>query len=156
VGITDNDPAKEATPTPLKKVRGTNPALAHIANISKSKTARLFSGELKTFEYDLAMEGGNMKVMLTVAADLAKADGKPVVSKELADKSAEDWTSNDNWDRRAAAASLLLRRIEDEKGEFAQALAESLSTSEEAASSFKIPAYISHAIAWACSVPDEL
>ena len=47
-------------------------------------------------------------------------------------------------------------RIEDQKGEFAQALADSLKPSEDAASSFKVPAYISRAIAWACFGADEL
>jgi putative ATP-dependent endonuclease of the OLD family len=152
-GITDNDPVKEATPTPSNRVPGNNPALAYITNINKSKRARLFAGALKTLEYDLAMEGRNVKLMLAVAARLAKADGKPVVSKELTDKSAEDWSPSGNWDRRAAAANLLLKRIEDQKGEFAQALAEILSASKEAASSFKVPAYISRAVAWACIRP---
>ena len=41
---------------------------------------------------------------LAVAADLAKTNGKPVVSEELARRAAEDWTPKDDWERRAAAA----------------------------------------------------
>jgi predicted ATP-dependent endonuclease of OLD family len=149
-GITDNDPPKQAAPTPRKKESGTNPALAYADGINKSRTARLFAGELKTFEYDLAMEGGNMKTMLTVAAELAKTNGKPEVSSELAKMAAEDWTPNGDWERRATAANLLLKRIEDQKGEFAQALAETLSADTNP-TSFKVPLYILRAIAWACS-----
>ena len=156
VGITDNDPAKDSKPTPTKKEKGKNPALAFLEGINKSKSTRLFSGDLKTFEYDMAMEAENIKTMLAVAAKLAGARGKHRVSARFNRHSDEDWSSNNNWDRRAKIAYNLLKWIEDKKGEFAQALAESLSASEEAASSFKVPAYISRAIAWACSIPDEL
>jgi putative ATP-dependent endonuclease of the OLD family len=62
-GITDQDPSRDSKPTPSKKGSGTNPALELIGRINGSEWARLYANDLKTFEYDLAFDGNNTKVM---------------------------------------------------------------------------------------------
>ncbi len=93
-GITDNDPPKdkitvldkngdqvlngqgkpviesyEVYPTPSNPSIGANSALELIDDIRKSEWARLYSSPLKTFEYDLLMEG-NIKKMTQILQDI--------------------------------------------------------------------------------------
>lgn len=90
-GITDNDPAKERIEIrndngdliikdgkplvqlqevyPTEKVPGANSVLEIIDDINQSKWGRLYSSPLKTFEYDLAMEG-NFVIMADVLKKL--------------------------------------------------------------------------------------
>lgn len=137
-GVTDNDPPKESLPTPTARVDGTNPALKLIPNINSSKWARLYAGNLKTFEYDLAMTGENLVIMLQVAQSLTEGGPTRNALKEY-----ESYTDTD--DRRAQAANFLLQHID--KGEFSQVLAERLSTNGE---TFVVPEYIQRAVVWAC------
>jgi len=151
-GITDNDPPKEEKPTPSNPVPGTNRALKLVENINKSVWARLYHGQLKTFEYDLSMEGGNLTLMSSVAKVLIDTDG---ITKATMDKYANvNWSVESNQTKKAEASKFLLDHIEKQKGEFAQALAEHLSNSTEP---FAIPAYIQKAVIWACGAgPSEL
>jgi putative ATP-dependent endonuclease of the OLD family len=162
-GLTDQDPPNkvegqgndiEIKPSPVNKVAGKNPALALIAPLQKTVNTRLFANEFKTFEYDLAMAGANMSLMLTVAATVNTNNGHPEIAAALAAKAGEDWKADENWPRRADAAAELLRRIADYKGEFAQVLAEKLAAPEPPA--FIVPAYIKRAVAWAMKAPDEM
>lgn len=137
-GITDNDPPKNSWPTRTAKVEGQNPALTLIAGVNSSYFARLYAGELKTFEYDLAMSGDNLRIMLQVAQSLT--EGQPTIDALKMYES-----NSDNEGRRAEAAAFLLGHID--KGEFSQALAERLSAQGEV---FAVPEYIQHGIAWAC------
>jgi predicted ATP-dependent endonuclease of OLD family len=155
-GITDNDPADEtdatdkkiaAKPTPLSKKLGVNPALALAGVINASNNARLFANELKTLEYDLAMAGKNITMMLRIAAKQAKQSGAPVIRKNLVQLARQDWSPAVNWSTRADAAYYLLEHIE--KGEFAQLLASHLSELS-AADAFAVPEYIQNAIYWSC------
>ncbi len=148
-GITDNDPPKDSKPTPSNIVDGTNHALKLIPNINKSKLTRLYCGELKTFEYDLAFEKGNLNVMLPIAKALLDTDGS--IKEELDKYSKIDWEKETNETKKEAAAEFLLDHIE--KGEFAQALADDLSNINK---SFAVPGYIRNAVIWACGGnPDE-
>jgi len=151
-GITDNDPPKEEKPTPSKPVPGTNRALKLVENINKSVWARLYPGQLKTFEYDLAMEGGNLTLMSSVAKALIDTDG---TTKAKMDQYANiNWSFESDQTKKAEASKFLLDHIEKQKGEFAQALAENLSGSVEP---FAVPAYIRKAVIWACGAsPSEL
>jgi predicted ATP-dependent endonuclease of OLD family len=160
VGITDADPPDEKTetdgrtktpinPTPKAKSAGENHALKLIPVFEKSKTTRLYANQLKTFEYDLAMETANTKIMLSVAAECAKRAEKPKIRGELAIRAAKDWGARVDPNVRAAAARYLLEHID--KGEFAQLLASYLS-SLEARESFTVPAYIAKAVLWACGI----
>jgi putative ATP-dependent endonuclease of the OLD family len=137
-GVTDNDPPKESLPTPTARVNGTNSALKLIPNINSSNWARLYAGNLKTFEYDLAMTGENLVIMLQVAQSLTEGDPTRNALKDY-----ESYVDSD--DRRAQAANYLLRHID--KGEFSQVLAERLSTKGEV---FAVPEYIQRAVVWAC------
>lgn len=161
-GVTDNDPPHEikdpvsgvisaVIPTPNQLAPGTNPDLKYQALVKTSPNVRLYANSLKTFEYDLAMEGGNLALMLTVAAKLADNDGKPVVAQRLTEFAGQNWTPGDNWQPRGQASLYLFDHLE--KGEFAQALADELGKPENAA--FRVPVYLARAVIWACGGPDE-
>lgn len=147
-GITDNDPQKDSKPTPSHPIPGANPALKLTEIVKKSKWSRLYSGPLKTFEYDLAMEGSNLKVLIPVALSLVDTDGP--IRKSYEKFILKDWNIAEEGDR-ADASMFLLEHID--KGEFAQALAARLVSHDEI---IAVPWYICKAIIWACGGnPDE-
>ncbi|MGD0090216.1 MAG: AAA family ATPase [Planctomycetota bacterium] len=156
-GVTDNDPPQKRAdaagnptvykPTPVDKMTGDNPALALVNVVAKSSNTRLFPNELKTFEYDLAMTGDNIKVMLDVASQCAKRADAPVVAQALKSRASQDWAPNSNWSPRADAALYLLDHLD--KGEFAQALAAYLAQ-PGSGNSLAVPDYIEAAVLWAC------
>ncbi len=161
-GITDNDPPHEqkdeATgetkvilPVPTKIVAGTNPDAKYSTVVKPSANTRLYVNALKTFEYDLAMEGANLKLMAAVAGKLASDAGKPKIAEKLAACAAKAWTPDADWVPRAEAALYLLDHID--KGEFAQALGDEIAKPENSAA-FAIPAYLTNAVVWACGGPD--
>jgi len=141
-GITDNDPLPELKPTPSNPVQGKNPALSLVDIINQSEWVRLFPNSLKTFEYDLAMEADNLKILVSVAKSLVMTDGS---IKQTYEKYEEiDWSIATE-DQKAEAAYYLLDHIE--KGEFAQAVASKLSSEGNI---LKVPEYIRKAVIWAC------
>lgn len=142
-GITDKDPPKDSKPTPSNLVTGNNRALKIVDKINKSKRARLFVGGLKTFEYDMAMEAGNMNEMFPVAKSLLDTDGGIKKQMEVYEKVI--WASEKDETKRACAAYYLLTNID--KGEFSQNLADRLSSVDVL---FSVPEYISNAVIWAC------
>lgn len=153
-GITDNDPPKYSKvkekkvpikPTQEKKYDGENHALKLVPLVNKSTMARLFSNELKTFEYDLAMEGGNLNVMIPVAKSLIDTDGD--IKKKYEEFEKVKWEKCKNLKKKANASYYLLTHIE--KGEFAQSLADQLLNST-IAKKISIPMYIKNAVVWAC------
>ncbi len=147
-GITDNDPSTDSKPTPSNPVPDTNPALKLKEIVKKSKWSRLYSGPLKTFEYDLAMEGSNLKVLIPVALSLVDTNGP--IRRSYEEFNLKDWNIAEEGDR-ADASMYLLEHID--KGEFAQALAARLASDDEI---IVVPWYICKAIIWACGGnPDE-
>jgi predicted ATP-dependent endonuclease of OLD family len=145
-GITDQDPSTDSVPTVSRQVKGNNPALSLVKDVNTSPWTRLYAGKLKTFEYDLAMEGENYKTMLTVLIQLWPTNGS--VKLELNEWLKKDVKQDEN--ARAKLAALLLERIEDQnigKGLFAQMLASYLSDQTK---SFAIPDYLQKAVIWAC------
>jgi ABC-type arginine transport system ATPase subunit len=125
------------------ELKGLNYALALAPIVNASDSARLYSNRLKTFEYDLAMTGANLSVMLSVASDLAS--DQPEVCQELLALSKRKWTEGEVADtERAEAAYYLLTHIE--KGEFAQALADKMQDSRVM---IRVPEYIQKAVLWA-------
>jgi putative ATP-dependent endonuclease of the OLD family len=147
-GITDKDPHSDSEYWCHDIVKGTNPALHIVSMIGKSDVARLFPAKFKTLEVDLAMEGLNSNEMLNQLVDLWPTDG--TIKKNLTDKSMVVTTETDV-KRRARIASILLKRIEDQKigkGVFAQRLAQRLSLNPEV--DFTVLEYIRQAILWAC------
>lgn len=160
-GVTDNDPPTEEKdadgtkrplkpPTPVDIRTGKNHALKLIPIVGISANTRLYSNTLMTFEYDLAMEGENMKVMLPVAEALCRFGGQPEVANKLSAYANETWAAAGDWEKRADAAQYLLEHID--KGEYAQSLAQRL-RNESALASFSSPAYITNAVLWACGKP---
>lgn len=149
-GVTDNDPPKDSKPTPSRLIEGRNPALVLQESINASGYARLYSCRLKTFEYDLAMESENLKIMSQVALSLLATDGP--VRDTFTSYCEKDW-QEESEENKAEAAWFLLGQID--KGEYAQALASCLEDhlSDQPMS---VPEYLSKAILWACGGnPDE-
>jgi putative ATP-dependent endonuclease of OLD family len=143
-GITDNDPPKEAKPTSSNLIKGSNPTMVIIEKVKKSTNSRLFIGRLKTFEYDLAMEGGNLNLMIAAYLELLKTEGR--IREEYEAYRAKDW-KQENEDMKKEVAFDLLARVQENKGEFAQVLAEKLASTTDV---FVVPEYIRKAILWAC------
>lgn len=167
-GLTDNDPPKyvesmvdvdgKETAVPFRPHAddyraGNNPALALRDTINQSEFARLFAGKYKTFEYDIAIEGDNLKTMLTVAADLWPVpDGK--VANGLKANAELEFGAMGSADR-AIFADALLDRLDSEeigKGLYAQAFADAL---EAFQGDFVVPEYIRLAILWACGLDER-
>jgi len=141
-GITDNDPPVDSKPTPSATMAGNNHAIALQELVNNSENCRLYVNSLKTFEYDLAMERENLRVMLPLHN--FAADGE--LAEKIASYSAPVWPQEiaDDENVKAELAFLLLNRID--KGWYSQLLANKLTT--EPALKFAIPAYIRKAILW--------
>jgi len=147
-GITDKDPPTDSEYWCSDEVNGANPALPLISIIASSNLTRLFPGKFKTLEVDLAMEGLNSNEMLALLIELWPTEG--VIKKGLMDKSMLV-DAKTAIRKKARIASILLKRIEDQKigkAYFAQSLAQRLSSDIERA--FTVPEYIRQAIIWAC------
>lgn len=167
-GLTDNDPPKSVStvddgegrqkPVPFlphaEDYRlGDNPALELQGPINRSQFARLFAGKYKTFEYDLALEGGNLTTMLKVAADLWPVQhGK--VAGDLREDAKRDFTSMSSAERAAFAGALLARLDSEEigKGLYAQAFADALLARPDG---FVVPEYIRLAVQWVCGLDER-
>jgi len=139
-GITDQDPKED-----LKSEQSTNPALTLIPKINISQYAKLYVGKFKTFEFDLAIEGDNYKLMIETLIKLWPSEGR--IKKGL-----NDWLEKDSKNgikKKARIASYILKRIKNSKigkGRFSQVLAEKIFTQNN----FCIPEYIRKAIIWVC------
>ncbi len=148
-GITDNDPDKDIYPIPEQSIKGKNPALKLILIIKKSSNARLYGSPLKTFEYDLCMEG-NSKIMAETLKELWTKENESengVKNKLQIIVNKEDEYENE--EVLSKDSKYILDKIEDDeigKGLFAQALADRLNTKN----TFKVPTYIKEAILWIC------
>jgi len=152
-GITDNDPKKNRKPTHKNKFKGNNRCLYLIDELNKySEKCRLFSN-LKTFEYDLALEGDNLKFILEIISEKIVLDGK--LRKEVNHFKTEDW-SNKNDIEKSDVAYWILCRLENAypigKGEFAQILSTKLSKGEIVLS---VPEYIELAIKWVIGINEK-
>lgn len=138
-GITDKDPDPGNTPIFDDLEIGKNPAIKLVDIVKASENCRLFVSPLKTFEYDLAMQGENLKVMWGM---------QPFRSKdESLNKYIEDYISGkcpQESKTHAKAAFHLLNNIN--KGEFSQKLADKLKA--EPSLKFDIPDYIKQAVLW--------
>ena len=146
-GITDNDPPAKSAPNPSKLVQGHNHALGLVDTINKSDWARLYPNKLKTFEYDLAMEADNLRVLIPIAEMMLATDGP--IRKKYESYHAIDWGTATNG-LKAAASYYLLNHIE--KGEFAQVVASKLASEEQV---LVVPDYIREAVIWACGGPPD-
>lgn len=148
-GLTDRDPKKKDRPHYKDKKEGKNHALKLIDVIEESEYVRLYANELKTFEYDLAMEGNNAQWMAQVLFDNWHNDGD--VKEEIKAIKDNDWSEVEQFEK-AEVAYKILRRIDDSnmgKGLYAQLLADELS---KKTIELEVPKYIVDAIHWACSI----
>lgn len=158
-GITDLDPREpgsiEDAATegsvlePSDDLCSTNPALKLADTVNASEWARLYVSPLKTFEYDLAMEGGNLNYMLEVLITLLPAESRKT-RKAFSELAQRDWKGEQNTELKKKASLQLLRAIKYSavgKGAFAQALADRLAA---ARMDFVVPRYIRSAVVWAC------
>lgn len=148
-GITDKDPDKSIYPTSNEDIVGKNVALDLIPIVKKSNNTRLYASKLKTFEYDLCMQG-NSKIMAETLKELwpKENDSEQGVKNKLQKIiNKDDIYEND--ELLSDDSVNILNTIESAeigKGLFAQALADKLKEK----SSFKVPDYIKAAIIWAC------
>lgn len=165
-GLTDKDPPKtvkvdgadgekvtvDYVPHEDDLREGDNHALEYIAKIGQSQFGRLYAGKYKTFEYDIAMEGANLQMMLKVAADLWPAQ-EGTVAPELRERAKLTFDEMKSLERASHAADLLSRIDSTSigKGIYAQAFAEELEKQE---GDFVVPAYIRDAILWACRIEE--
>lgn len=154
--LTDCDPScgKDVDCEPTIKVPCDckNPQLYMTEDLAAhSNFCRMFSN-LKTLEYDLALENGNLSVMLSIFAKWLDTGGP--VSKEINKKVKKNWELATEPEK-AIAANYLLSKIEGTqnkageklgKGSFAQLLAEKLNDPKV---KFEVPSYIKSAIYWA-------
>ena len=145
VGITDNDPDKSTKPTPDHLYPGKNPALAYAERVEKSKYCRLFAGKLKTLEYDIAMEKGNLNLMISAFLDMLETERS--IRKEFEEYGKINWQEKSDDDKKEIAFKLL-ERVEENKGFFAQILASKLSMNNN--EPLFVPEYMSKAILWVC------
>jgi putative ATP-dependent endonuclease of the OLD family len=139
--LIDNDPDKNTRPTSSSPAPSRNPNIGLIAALRDHANCRVFSN-LKTFEYDLALEGNNLQYMSRILADIWPTDG-PVKTQARAVAST-DWSGKSDAEK-AEEAIWFLEHIEDRKGEFAQVLAYELN---KTATGFAVPRYIRDALLW--------
>jgi predicted ATP-dependent endonuclease of OLD family len=163
-GLTDLDPPKTETmniggkdvvvnvkPHAGNLRKGTNHALELIPEIATSVHARLFVGLYKTFEYDLAMEGGNIRPMAKVMHEEWETNGKNKQRlAELCDPKT-DWAVAKPAEKADAAFELLelIENGEMGKGLFAQLLADAVANGT---AELVVPSYIADAIKWSCKL----
>ena len=181
-GITDNDPEKEEVicrnkndekikvkietyPTLSEAIEGKNSALELIPIVNKSNYARLYHSPLKTFEYDLAMEGNVMIMIKSLYNVWYSKTGK---TKDTCKDIIENFDDNKLYDY----SKFIHKKVSDKKlgkGMFAQELAEIIKKQYdkkiaevdlnyenkerifgEIIKIFLVPEYIYNAVIWAC------
>lgn len=155
-GITDCDPATESKPTSDKKCECKNHQYHLIEELEKhSENCRLFSN-LKTFEYDLGLEGENLKYLIQIYNEWLDTNGE--YKNNLNKWSTIKWKDETD-DTKANIALDLLRLIEKGenrakqklgKGHFAQKLAYKLANEPDI--NFAVPKYINDAIIWVTNI----
>lgn len=178
-GVTDNDPEKdkiecedkdgkeiiknvEKYPNWKENIEGKNSALSLKSIINSSNYARLYSSPLKTFEYDLAMQG-NVLIMAQALENVWTSDSGKIISE--CKSIINNYDSNNLWEN----SKFIHQRASDKKlgkGMFAQELADLIQEkyndiikkldnnnediSSEIVEIFKVPDYIYKAVIWAC------
>lgn len=161
-GITDKDPRdiidideegkknkKPQYPIESEEVEGGNEAISLVDTLQSTEQARLYVAALKTFEYDLAMNG-NFALMATVIKEgWAKGDenktGVKAECKKIIDLN-NDYIDDE---MRRRDAKFIYEHIDCNelgKGIFSQLLLEKLALGKE----IRVPQYIKKAIIWAC------
>ncbi len=146
--VTDLDPSIDSKPTHKDPLIGNNPNLNIIEKVNGSEYCRIFISHLKTFEYDLGMEGNNLNLLIKAFLNILETDGD--IRKEFINYRDVDWITAGE-DQKKEVAYNLLHRINPRKGEFSQEVARLISIKE---GSVEIPEYLKKAILWANGVSE--
>lgn len=161
-GITDKDPRdiidideegkknkKPQYPIGSEEVEGGNEAISLVDTLQSTEQARLYVAALKTFEYDLAMNG-NFALMATVIKEGWEKGDENKTGVKAECKKIIDLNNNYIDDEmRRKDAKFIYEHIDCNelgKGIFSQLLLEKLALGEE----IRVPQYIKKAIIWAC------
>lgn len=158
-GITDKDPIpdiekndkdeiiKKTDKFPIEgeKIEGGNEAIALAEKVNSTQMARLYVAALKTFEYDLAMNG-NFSLMAEILEE--KWPKKGSVRKRCKEIEDKGNVYSDPEEKREDAKFLYKHIDCDEvgKGIFSQAFISKL----DGERTLIVPDYIKKAIIWAC------
>ncbi len=155
-GITDCDPDTSSMPINSKKCKCKNSQYSLIAEFqAHSKNCRIFSN-LKTFEYDLGLEGENLKYLVQIYDEWLDTQGS--IKNTLTEWSKKDW-KNESEEAKSESAFQLLKLIDNNqnrkkqklgKGYFAQKLAYKIAN--EPNIEFSVPKYIEDAILWVTEI----
>lgn len=149
VAITDNDP-EEDTPQKGTDVAGKNSQLFLKEQLkSMTDNCRIFCN-LKTFEYDLALEKDNAKTMIEIILDELPTNG-PV--RDRLNGYLEAYKNNENIEQ-PEVASDILKQIDSNylgKGLFAQLLLEKINMTNN----FIVPDYIKAAVKFVLEIVEE-
>jgi putative ATP-dependent endonuclease of the OLD family len=152
-GITDCDPQKVAETKPTFNKRcdceNTHSTLYLNELLKHSTNCRIFTN-LKTFEYDLAMEKNNLQVFYKIIHERYTIQVSNALTAKT--KSEKDWT-NVSEEAKAEESFHFLSLIDDCKGEFAQNLAYKLAN--EVSIEFTVPKYIEDAILWVTNIKSK-
>lgn len=148
-GLTDCDPSKGNKPTQSNKCKCKNPQYDFIKELEENSSLCRIYSNLKTFEYDLAMEVGNLKILSEIFLNHIDKNGG--VKRKI-----QQYVAVTGTEAIEDSAFYLLNQIEAYqnkakqnigKGKFAQKLAQKLN--DEPNLVFSIPKYIKDAIYWA-------
>lgn len=149
VAITDNDPKEEDKPTKDNETDGNNPQLYYIQQLKNmTDNCRVFKN-LKTFEYDMALNMENAKCMIGIILEKIETDGG--VKKRL-EKYCESINKGEVVKENEIAFEIL-KQVDSSymgKGLFAQLLVEKI----EGSNTFEVPQYIKDAIKFVLDIQE--
>lgn len=147
--ITDNDP-KEETPKKSDNVEGKNPQLFLKEQIKNMTDRCQIYTNVKTFEYDLALEKNNARKMIEIILDVLPTNGD---IRDRMNGYLEAYQNNEKVEQPKIALDIL-NQIDASylgKGLFAQLLLEKISTTND----FIVPEYIKAAIRFVLNITEE-
>lgn len=149
VAITDSDPKEEA-PEKNDNVEGKNPQLFLKEQVKNMTDRCRIYTNVKTFEYDLALEKDNAKKMIEIILDVLPTNGEV---RERLNGYLEAYQNNEKVEQPKIALDIL-NQIDASylgKGLFAQLLLEKISSTND----FIVPEYIKAAIRFVLEITEE-
>jgi predicted ATP-dependent endonuclease of OLD family len=152
VGITDCDPKSTVIgDTDGQNINNCENPQRQLVRDLKDKTSncRLYINS-KTFEYDLCLTGNNLAILNSALSNITETNGDIKKRANIAKNT--DWRLATSCEK-IVESQLLLKRIGDSKGEFAQELAYLLNSVDDI--DFEVPPYIKSAILFATEDFDD-
>ena len=147
--ITDNDPKEEA-PKKNDNVEGKNPQLFLKEQVKNMTDRCRIYTNVKTFEYDLALEKENAKKMIEIILDVLPTNGD---IRDRLNGYLAAYQNNEKVEQPKIALDIL-KQIDASylgKGLFAQLLLEKISSTND----FIVPEYIKEAIRFVLEITEE-